>query len=165
MQERRRAEPSTATAAPPIKAEETALLWGGGVGWVGVGWGWVRWGRLKNVPRHLCTPAVPSPSRLSSSFVPSWRLCWSRRQQEVAVGGGEEEAVEGRASPSPSVPSLPHASGSHPPSLTPPSPPVTTFLWGLLINRPSISIMPPKLLFVALRGRNNQYVLWGQRAH
>lgn len=43
--------------------------------------------------------------------------------------------------------------------------PLTTFLWGLLINQPSISIMPPKLLFVALRGRNNQYVLWGQPAH
>lgn len=46
-----------------------------------------------------------------------------------------------------------------------PRPSFTTFLWGLLINQPSISIMPPKLLFVALRGRNNQYVLWGQRAH
>lgn len=57
-------------------------------------------------------------------------------------------------------------SKSIPPSLPQPStPPLTTFLWGLLINQPSISIMPPKLLFVALRGRNNQYVLWGQRAH
>lgn len=55
----------------------------------------------------------------------------------------------------------------HPPASSPASTlhTLTTFLWGLLINQPSISIMPPKLLFVALRGRNNQYVLWGQRAH
>lgn len=114
-----------------------------------------------------CASASVHPRRAValSAFVFICAEVEAALKSETAGGGGwGEEAEEGRASPSPSVPSPLHASGPHPiPDSAPP--PVTTFLWGLLINRPSISIMPPKLLFVALRGRNNQYVLWGQRAH
>lgn len=103
---------------------------------------------------NICAANIPSPSANifnSNSYRKKTTACSFSCWVSAAAGKFKQTGewlVWGQASPPPGPP-----------------PPYNFPLGGLLINQPSISIMPPKLLFVALRGRNNQYVLWGQRAH